>query len=99
MKMLSQEELLELRADIASLALPQARERELILLIDSIVTSIIDQQFGWSPVQISLSARASRAFSGADSCARVSESGRLSQVDAEVDSVTKLQQSPDGFTP
>lgn len=62
MKALSPEELQELRKEIASLDIPEERQDELILLIDSIVISWIDQAFGLHPVQLSLSARANYAF-------------------------------------
>lgn len=59
---LSPEELQELRKDIAVLDISEERQDELIRLVDSIVTSWIDQAFGLSAVQLSLSARANYAF-------------------------------------
>jgi len=99
MKMLTPDEMQELRADIATLGLPDDRQEELIRLIDNIIISIIDQEFGWSPVQNSLSARASRAFSAPDSCSGVLASGTFGQVDAEADGVTKPERSADQFAP
>lgn len=99
MKMLSPDELRELRTDIATLGLPDDRLDELIRLLDTIIISIIDQEFGWSPVQISLSARANHAFSGQDSCSRVIESGMFCQADADVSGVAKPERSADQFAP
>jgi hypothetical protein len=99
MKMLSPDELRDLREDIASLGLPDDRQDELIRLVDSIIISIIDQEFGWSPVQISLSARANHAFSHSDSCPRVIESGIFCQGDADNDGAAKPERSADQFAP
>jgi len=99
MKMLSPDDMLELRKDIASLGLPDSRQDELIRLVDHIIISIIDQEFGWSPVQISLSARANHAFSQPDSCGRVLASGRFEEVDVPVDGVAKPERSADQLTP
>lgn len=62
MKALSPEELQELRKEIAGLDIPVDRQDELIRLIDSIVTSWVDQAFGLDSTQLSLSARANYAF-------------------------------------
>lgn len=99
MKTLTMEEMRELRADMAQLDLPEAAQDEIIRLLDNIVISIIDQEFGWSPVQISLSARANRAFSRPDSCGGVLASGTFEQVDAEANGVAKPERSADQFTP
>lgn len=99
MKMLTPDELLELRKDVAALGLPNDRLDELILLLDAIIISIIDQEFGWSPVQISLSARANHAFSHSDSCSRVIESGMFCQGDADDDGAAKPERSAAQFAP
>ena len=99
MKMLSPDELHELRKDIAILGLSDDRQDRLIRLIDGIVISFIDQEFGWSPVQISLSARANRAFSPDDSCGGVLPSGTFRQVDAIENGVAKPERSADQFAP
>lgn len=62
MKALSPEELQELRKDIAGLDIPNERQDELIRLVDSIITSWVDQAFGLDSVQLSLSARANYVF-------------------------------------
>jgi hypothetical protein len=98
MKMLSPEELLELRKEIATLNLAHDSQDEMIRLIDNIIISIIDQEFGWNPVQISLSARANRAFSQSDSCGRVIASATFGQDDTTVKGVTKSEQSTDELT-
>lgn len=74
MKALSPEELQELRKEIAGLDLPVARQDELIRLIDSIVTSWVDQAFGIESAQLSLSARANYAFAAGQSHGNVGAS-------------------------
>lgn len=71
MKMLSQEELNELRKDIAVLGIPDDCQDDLIRLIDSIVISFVEQAHGLNPVQISLSSRANYAFNGDSSHANL----------------------------
>ncbi len=68
MKMLSHEELAELRRDIASLGINEARQDDLIRFIDSVIISFIDRDIGLDPVQLSLSARANYAFAALDTC-------------------------------
>jgi hypothetical protein len=99
MKMLSADELAELRADVASFGYSQNDLDDLIRLVDGIVISFIDQEFGWSPVQTSLSARANRAFSVQDSCSGVLPSGTFGQVDALGNGVAKPERSADQFAP
>jgi len=99
MKMLSIDELAELRADVASFGYSEDELDDLIRLVDGIVISFIDQEFGWSPVQISLSARASRAFLHSDSCSGVTPSGTFGQVDALGTGVLKPERSADQFAP
>jgi hypothetical protein len=81
MKPLSPDEMNELRNDIASLNIPADRQDELIRLIDAIVISFIDQEYGLDPVQLSLAARANYAFKGEGSC----DSLALSEKDKAVD--------------
>lgn len=82
MKMLSPEELLELRQEISGIAISEDRANELIRLLDAIAISFIDQHFGLDSVQLSLSARANRAFSQEDSCGRVQSSDKFCTVAA-----------------
>jgi hypothetical protein len=79
MKMLSPEEMKELRNDIASFGISDERKDELIRFLDAIAVSFISQTFGKSPVQLSLSARANYAFNGAETHAnlRLSDSSEL----------------------
>lgn len=93
MKMLTPEELLELRQEISGIAIPEDRADELIRLIDAIAISFIDQHFGLGSVQLSLSARANYAFSSQDSCARVQSSDKFSAVAAD-DNHAALTDSP-----
>lgn len=81
MKPLSPDEMNELRNDIAALNIPADRQDELIRLIDAIVISFIDQEYGLDPVQLSLSARANYAFKNDSSC----DSLALSEKDKTVD--------------
>lgn len=83
MKMLSPEELLELRQEISGIAIPEDRADELIRLIDAIAISFIDQHFGLDSVQLSLSARANYAFSREDSCRGVLSSDRFGAIAGE----------------
>ena len=81
MKALSPQELEELRADCASLNLSQDRLTALIQLLDNVATSIVDEQFGWHPVQLSLAARANYAFKGAEDRANLAVPGDAGPVD------------------
>lgn len=85
MKMLSQEELNELRKDIAVLGIPDDCQDDLIRLIDSIVISFVEQAHGLNPVQISLSSRANYAFNGDSSRAilRTSMENEAASLDCE----------------
>lgn len=73
MKALTPEELRKLREETAGLGIPQDHQDELIRLIDAIVISWIEQAFGLSPAQLSLSERAKRAFCGADTHAKLNK--------------------------
>jgi hypothetical protein len=64
MNILSENELVELRSEIAHLDIPLERQNEIIQLIDNIIISLIDQARGMHPAQLSLSSRANYAFSG-----------------------------------
>lgn len=99
MKTLSPEEFLELRKEIAPLGLSDARQNELIGIIDNIVIAIIDQEFGWSAVQTSLSAKANRVFARDDSCGGVNECGRFGQVTGHDGGVTKPNYPAEHFAP
>lgn len=81
MKPLSPDELNDLRNDIATLDISPERQDELIRLIDAIVISFIDQEFGIDAVQLSLASRANYAFKGASSCDSLS----ISEQDRTVD--------------
>ena len=74
MRPLSPEEFAELRLKFTGSADPCEKTDELIRILDSVFVSFIDQAFGFSAVQMSLSARANRAFSASDSCAIVQSS-------------------------
>lgn len=99
MKTLSPEEFLELRKEIATLGLSDARQNELIGIIDNIVIAIIDHEFGWSTVQNSLSAKANRVFARDDSCGGVSECGRFGEVIGHDGKVTKPHYRAEHFAP
>src|SRR3546814_2883004 len=66
MKMLSPEEMQELRNEIADFAISESRKDEIIHFLDSISASFIHQAFRQSPVQLSLSDRATYYFHGAE---------------------------------
>lgn len=68
MRPLSPEEYEELRLIFTGSAAPCDRTDELIRFLDAVAISFIDQAFGFSAVQMSLSTRANRAFSASDSC-------------------------------
>lgn len=86
MKALSWLELQELRNEIAGLDIPEEHLDELILLMDAIVVSWIDQAFGLSAVQLSLSARANYAFAGAEHHAMVHKNNEYQPVDSKKES-------------
>lgn len=86
MKALSWLELQELRKEIAGLDIPEERMDELILLMDAIVVSWIDQAFGLSAVQLSLSARANYAFAGNEHHAILQKNDEYQSVDSEKES-------------
>lgn len=75
MKMLSAEELAELRAEVAASGYSQSDLDDLIRFVDSIVISFIDQEFGWNSVQNTLSFHANYAFKGTNSCGNLGFSG------------------------
>lgn len=81
MKMLSSEEVQELRNEIAGLSISDERKDELIRFLDSVAISFIDQAFGLNSTQLSLSARANYAFKGAGTHANVRSSGVAGPVD------------------
>jgi hypothetical protein len=81
MKILSQQEMSELRNDLAGFGISDERKDDLIRFLDAIVASFINQTFGKSPVQLSLSARANYAFIGAETRANL----RLSDISELVD--------------
>src|SRR3546814_7959505 len=65
MKMLSPEEMQELRNEIADFAISESRKDEIIHLLDAIAASFIHQAFRKSSVQFSLSARPTYPFTTA----------------------------------
>src|SRR3546814_10651812 len=77
MKMLSPEEMQELRNEIADFAISESRKDEIIHFLDAISASIIHQAFRKSSVSLSLSERANYAFKGAENCAYLPESVSL----------------------
>lgn len=81
MKMLSPEEIQELRNEIASVAISQDRIDILIHFLDSVAVSFIDQRFKKSSVQLSLSERANYAFKGSENRANLPESDNSELVD------------------
>lgn len=81
MKILSWEEVQELRNEIAGLSISDERKDELIRFLDSVAISFIDQAFGLNSTQLSLSARANYAFNGGKSCANLPSSGIAGPVD------------------
>lgn len=85
MQVLSPEELQELRKDIAALGIADDRKDDLIRFLDAIAISFIDQAFGFSSVQLSLSALANYAFNGAKPCANLRKSKTLELVDLHED--------------
>lgn len=90
MKPLTNDELRELRADIAHLRLPEHQVDSLIRLIDSIIISIIDQNSGRHPVQLSLSARANYAFKMPEACASLRKSESFETVDLDDEGANNL---------
>lgn len=83
MKMLSPEEMQELRDEIADFAISESRKDEVIRFLDSIAVSFIHQSFRKSSVQLSLSDRANFAFNGAETHANLPESDISELVDLD----------------
>ena len=81
MKLLSAEEMQELRTELAGFCISDERKDELIRFLDAIAASFIHQAFGKSPVQLSLSARANYAFNGAETHANLPKSDISELVD------------------
>lgn len=83
MKMLSSQEMQELRDEIAGLSISDERKDELIRFLDAVAISFIDQAYGLNSTQLSLSARANYAFNGGNSCANLRTSGVAGPVDLD----------------
>lgn len=81
MKLLSPEEMLELRTELAGFCISDDRKDDLIRFLDAIAASFIHQAFGKSPVQLSLSARANYAFNGTETHANLPKSDISELVD------------------
>ena len=81
MKMLSAEEMMELRDDLARSDISDKRKDDLIHYLDAIAISFIDQSRGKSAVQLSLSARANYAFNGVEPYANLPRSEISEPVD------------------
>ncbi|MCW2368824.1 hypothetical protein [Sphingobium sp. B11D3D] len=97
MKALTPQELEELRADCASLGLSEDRLTAVIHLLDNIAVSIVDQQFGWHPVQLSLAQRANYASKRAENHASLRLSGDAGPVDLDCDEgAINTMRSPEG---
>ena len=99
MKMLSSEELLELRTEIAAFSMSDERKDELIRFLDAIAISFVDQAFGFDSTQLSLSKRANYAFKGAENCANLRKSEQSELVDLSNEGAINTE-SPEGhFAP
>lgn len=83
MKLLSSEEMQELRADIASLSISDERKDDLIRFFDAVAISFIDQAYGLNSTHLSLSARANYAFNGSKTRANLPSSGISGPVDLD----------------
>jgi hypothetical protein len=83
MKLLSSEEMQELRIEIAALSISDQRKDELIRFLDAVAVSFIDQAFGLNSTQLSLSARANYAFNGPKTHANLPTSGVAGPVDLD----------------
>ncbi|MBB5985634.1 hypothetical protein [Sphingobium lignivorans] len=77
------EEMHELRVEIATLNVSDTGKDDLIRFLDAIAISFIEQAFGFSAVQLSLSARANYAFNGGKTCANLLSSGIDGPVDLD----------------
>lgn len=86
MKPLTWLELQDIRKEIAGMDIPEERMDELILLMDAIVVSWIDQAFGLSAMQLSLSARANYAFAHAGQHGNLSKCDENQSLESEKDS-------------
>lgn len=83
MQMLRPDEIEELREHIANLQLPVDRLDVLISLLDSIAISFVSQAFGESTTQLSLSARANRAFAASENRGKLEASKNIGFIDLD----------------
>ena len=81
MKALTQQEMEEIRQEAADLGFAADRIDGIIELLDAIAASFVYQAFAKSPVQLSLSARANRAFAGDETRDNLQKSNEIETVD------------------
>lgn len=84
MRPLSPDKLTEVRSILNGSPAPCEKTDELIRVLYAIAISFVDQAYGFSSVQLSLSARANRAFSGSDSCEGVQLSAKQNDDETEL---------------
>lgn len=99
MRPLSPEEFAELRLIFTGSAAPCEKTDELIRFLDAVAISFVDQAYGFSSVQMSLSARANCAFSEKDSCDRVHRSGKQDKDKLSKNISESLDNSRKDFSP
>jgi len=99
MRPLSPEELAEIRLALGGASGPCDKTDDLIRFLDAVAISFIDQAFGFSAVQMSLSARANRAFSASDSCERVQLSGKQDKEKHNIKYSESSDSSLEDFSP
>lgn len=99
MRPLSPDELSELRSKLVGSSASCEKLDELIHILDAVATSFVDQAFGVSAVQNSLSVRANRAFSGHDSCGEVQLSAKYDDEKRQSKGCDSLNNLAEDFSP
>ncbi len=92
---LNNEELEMCRACIG-LDMTDAEKDELIRIVDHIVSSFVDQAFGIHPAQLSLAARANRAFQGFGDHGNLALFQETRDVDLDTEGASNPTKGPEG---
>lgn len=95
MKPLTHAEIEELRSSMAHVVIDDAAKDEIIRYLDAIVTSFVDQAFGFHPVQLSLSARANYAFKGQGHHANLCDTAKAGIVDLQTEGALNIDDTPE----
>lgn len=76
---------MEFRNDLSEFNICDERKDDLIRFLDAVASSFVDQKFGKSTTQLSLSSRANYAFIGTEAHANVEKSENSELVDLDIE--------------